>query len=323
MGRDVGVDSCSCAYQHGRRAIGGLPRRPTPDPGRRADVRPQYRPPSRGERSRVEPFCRQRDRFPFPQGSHRGECRRGVAGRGDQQDPARAQQGGADRAARAGRRHCPPQRDRGRLQAALQTALGHHDRAAGLRVVLAARPSPPLPGALPRLRYSKVLPNYPGSIENVGARERAMEPVKFVALDRDDLEVVSTHLQDALVKVCDVIWRPQEKRVVVGLSRFDWLSAEGTKPELRRCRSALRFERVNCCKCRNVDPTGKAAVLNLLAVEFAETDPPAGVVSLIFSGGGTLRLEVECLEAELTDLGPSWPAAARPIHTDETPDLRG
>ncbi len=139
-----------------------------------------------------------------------------------------------------------------------------------------------------------------------------MEPVKFVAVDRDDLEVVSTHLQDALVKVCDVLWRPQEKRVVVGLSR-----------ELRRCRSALRFERVNCCKCRNVNPAGKGAVLNLLAVEFAETDPPAGIVRLIFSGGGTLRLEVECLEAELTDLGPSWPAAARPIHIDETPDLRG
>ena len=75
-----------------------------------------------------------------------------------------------------------------------------------------------------------------------------MEPVKFVALDRDDLEVVSTHLQDALVKVADVMWRPQEKRLVVALSRFDWLSAEGTKPELRRCRAALRFERVKCCK---------------------------------------------------------------------------
>ena len=45
-----------------------------------------------------------------------------------------------------------------------------------------------------------------------------MEPVKFVALDRDDLEVVSTHLQDALVKVADVIWRPAEKRLVVALS---------------------------------------------------------------------------------------------------------
>jgi Protein of unknown function (DUF2948) len=150
-----------------------------------------------------------------------------------------------------------------------------------------------------------------------------MEPVKFVALDRDDLEVVSAHLQDALVKVADISWRRQEKRLVVALSRFDWLAAEGTRPELRRCRSALRFERVTCCKCRSVDPAGKDAVLNLLAVEFVETDPPAGVVTLIFSGGGMLRLEVECLEAELADLGPSWPAAARPVHIDESPDARG
>ena len=150
-----------------------------------------------------------------------------------------------------------------------------------------------------------------------------MEPVKFVALDRDDLEVVSTHLQDALVKVADVIWRPQEKRLVVALSRFDWVSAEGSKPELRRCRAALRFERVSCCKCRDLNPAGKDAVLNLLAVEFAETDPPRGVVTLIFSGGGMLRLEVECLEAELADIGPSWPAGLRPVHRDDTPDARG
>ena len=150
-----------------------------------------------------------------------------------------------------------------------------------------------------------------------------MEPVKLVALDRDDLEVVSAHLQDAVVKVADVIWRPRERRLVVALSRFDWLSADGTSPELRRCRSALRFERVDSCRCRNVDPGGRNAVLNLLAVEFSETDPPAGVVSLIFSGGGELRLQVECLEAELADLGPSWQAVARPTHLDGAPDARG
>jgi hypothetical protein len=150
-----------------------------------------------------------------------------------------------------------------------------------------------------------------------------MEPVKFVALDRDDLEVVSAHLQDALVKVADVIWRPEEKRLVVALSRFDWLSAEGTRPELRRCRSALRFERVTSCKCRCVNPAGKDTVLNLLAVEFSESDPPGGVVTLTFSGGGVLRLEVECLEAELADLGPSWPATARPIHVEDAPGARG
>ena len=150
-----------------------------------------------------------------------------------------------------------------------------------------------------------------------------MEPVKFIALDPEDLEVVSTHLQDALVKVADVIWRPQENRLVIALSRFDWLAAEGTRPELRRCRSALRFERVNSCKCRSVNPAGKDAVLNLLAVEFSGTEAPAGVVTLTFSGGGALRLEVECLEVELADIGPSWPAAVRPIHTDDTTDVRG
>jgi hypothetical protein len=149
-----------------------------------------------------------------------------------------------------------------------------------------------------------------------------MEPVKFVALDRDDLEVVSTHLQDALVKVADVLWKPQERRLVIALSRFDWLAAEGTRPELRRCRSALRFERVNACKCRSVNPHGKDDVLNLLAVEFSETDAPGGVVTLIFSGGGALRLEVECLECELADLGPSWPCAERPIHAEGPPDAR-
>src|SRR5205085_4087044 len=101
-----------------------------------------------------------------------------------------------------------------------------------------------------------------------------MEPLKFVALDRDDLEVVSTHLQDALVKVCDVVWRPHDKRLVVAVSRFDWPAAEGPNPELRRCRAALRFERVNSCKCKCVNPHGKDAVLNLLAVEFDEFDAP-------------------------------------------------
>jgi len=148
-----------------------------------------------------------------------------------------------------------------------------------------------------------------------------MEPMKFVALDRDDLEVVSTHLQDALVKVSDIIWRPQEKRLVVSLSRFDWVSSQAEKPELRRCQSALRFDRVNSCKCRCVNPAGKDDVLNLLAVEFTETDPPAGAVTLMFSGGGALRLEVECLEAELTDLGPAWPATERPLHVEDAPTM--
>jgi hypothetical protein len=147
---------------------------------------------------------------------------------------------------------------------------------------------------------------------------QAVDQLKFAVLDEEDLEVVSAHLQDAVVKVADLLWRPNERRVVVALNRFDWESAQSDKPEYRRRRSALRFERVLSCKCRSVDPAGKDAVLNLLTVEFTETDSPSGIVSLIFSGGAAVRMEVECLEAELVDLGPVWTAMKCPVHAEAT-----
>jgi hypothetical protein len=142
-------------------------------------------------------------------------------------------------------------------------------------------------------------------------------PLKFVALDGEDLEVVSTHLQDAVVNASEVLWRPQEHRLVVALNRFDWESAvQPGKPEYRRRRAALRFERVQSCKSRGLEPQNRNAVLNLLSVEFSPTDAPAGLVTLTFSGGAAIRLEVECLEAELADLGPTWTTAACPAHAD-------
>jgi hypothetical protein len=144
-----------------------------------------------------------------------------------------------------------------------------------------------------------------------------MDPLKLIALDQEDIEVVSAHLQDAAIKASDIHWRPAEKRVVVGLNRFNWEVANGSTPEFRRCRAALRFERVLACRCRNVNAAAKEQTLNLLAVAFDESDPPGGAVVLTFSGGAALRLDVECLEAELADLGPSWVTECCPDHTLE------
>src|ERR671929_671987 len=112
-----------------------------------------------------------------------------------------------------------------------------------------------------------------------------MNQLKLIALDQDDIAIVSTHLQDAVVKVSDIIWLPGEKRLVIGLNRFDWEACGCEDPCYKRRRTALRFERVNAFRCRNVNPADKDAVLNLLAVEFAPSDVPSGVVTLIFSGG--------------------------------------
>jgi hypothetical protein len=147
-----------------------------------------------------------------------------------------------------------------------------------------------------------------------------MEELKLVALDKDDIEVVSAHVQDALVKVADIFWQPRARRFVMALNRFDWMNAvdadglKTTLPEYRRCRTALRFERVISCRYRDLDQTNKDLFLNLLSIEFAGGEAPAGTVTMTFSGGGAIRLEVECLEAELADLGEVFSEKACPDH---------
>ena len=131
-----------------------------------------------------------------------------------------------------------------------------------------------------------------------------MEARRLVALDEDDLAVVSTHVQDAAVRIGEIHWRPAEKRFVLGMQRIDWDQVIGGKPQSRCLVSALRFDRVLSCKSRNIDLDATDTTLDLLGIEFHPAEPPGGSAVLMFAGGGVLRLDVECLECELADLGP-------------------
>lgn len=128
--------------------------------------------------------------------------------------------------------------------------------------------------------------------------------LKLIALDADDLAVISAHVQDARVAPADIIWRQAEKRLVIGMNRLDWEQTLSGKTEPRRLVAALRFDRVLACKSRNIDLQNPDHRLELLGIEFHETDAPGGNALLMFADGGALRLDVECLECELTDLGP-------------------
>lgn len=145
-----------------------------------------------------------------------------------------------------------------------------------------------------------------------------MPLLKLVALDQDDLTVLSVHLQDAVLQVADLSYQPREKRFVALVNPFDWAlaakdSRAGSKDDQRR-RSALRFEHVTAVRRHNVVQSAPGAVLSLLAVQFDETSAPSGHITLICSGGGAIRLDVECIEAELRDLGPVWSTPHRPGH---------
>ena len=129
-------------------------------------------------------------------------------------------------------------------------------------------------------------------------------PLKLIALDADDLAVISAHVQDARVQTSDIIWRQGEKRLVVGMNRLDWEQTLAGETEPRRLIAALRFDRVLACKSRNIDISQPDARLDLVGIEFHEREGPGGSAILLFAQGGALRLDVECLECELTDLAP-------------------
>ncbi|HEV2605928.1 MAG TPA: DUF2948 family protein [Microvirga sp.] len=142
-----------------------------------------------------------------------------------------------------------------------------------------------------------------------------MDPLKLVALDPDDLAIVSAHLQDAIVRVGDLAFLPGERRFALVARRFDWEATPDEPP--RRRLTGLHFERVLAARTRGIDRGNADAVLNLLAITFEETDSPSGTATLVFSEGAAIQLELECIETQMKDLGPVWEAEGRPVHDIE------
>ena len=141
--------------------------------------------------------------------------------------------------------------------------------------------------------------------------------LKLIALDEDDLAVISAHVQDAHVQISDIVWRQDEKRLVIGMSRLDWEQTLSGETSPRRLIAALRFDRVLACKSRNIDMSAPEATLDLIGIEFHPGEKPAGNALLLFADGKALRLHLECLECELTDLGIGATTDGAPSGRDE------
>ena len=147
-----------------------------------------------------------------------------------------------------------------------------------------------------------------------------MKPLKLIALDEEDLAVVSSHLQDAVMRVGDMAYQPSRKRFAAVVNRFDWEAAQtGNSKNYKRRRAALRFERVFGAKLKNIKPIAEERVLSLLAISFEPGEAPAGKVTLTFSGDASIQLSVECIETELKDLGPAWSTRFKPEHPGTEP----
>ena len=138
-----------------------------------------------------------------------------------------------------------------------------------------------------------------------------MELLKLVALDPEDLGVLSAHLQDAIVRTGDLAFLADRQCFALVARRFEW---EAPGDETRRRLTGLHFERVTKVRTRNIDRTQIDEPLSLLAVTFEPGEAPSGQATLVFAGDKAVQLDLECVEAQLKDLGPVWAAESRPSH---------
>lgn len=142
-----------------------------------------------------------------------------------------------------------------------------------------------------------------------------MPELKLVALDEEDLKIISAHVQDAVLKVGDMTYDARRQHFVMAMNRFAWeVKPRWFRRRHERRRSLVHFARVSSVRSTGIDLGSKDEILSLLAIRFEQTEAPAGMIELAFSGGSTIRLEVECIEGRLTDLGAAWETDVRPAH---------
>ncbi len=138
----------------------------------------------------------------------------------------------------------------------------------------------------------------------------------LAAEDAADLEIISARLQDAVAQMQDLVYLPKRRRFAALFNRFQW-EADAKKGDLR-VRAGLHFDGVLSVKSQKLKKGAPEAVVSLLAIRFTPKggEDPGGTVELTFAGGGALKLEVEVIDAGLTDVSGVWAARGRPEHED-------
>ncbi|MGH7125313.1 MAG: DUF2948 family protein [Stellaceae bacterium] len=141
-------------------------------------------------------------------------------------------------------------------------------------------------------------------------RHRPADALKLLARDEEDLAVISTVLQDALIPVAEMAYLPEERRFALVANRFRWEAPQDRPRENRERRlTGLSVGGVTAVRRRGFNPGDPDRILALLAVRWV-----AGALQLDFAGGASIRLETGDILCHLDDLSEPWPTRWQPRH---------
>lgn len=142
-----------------------------------------------------------------------------------------------------------------------------------------------------------------------------MDSLKLLALDAEDLAIVSAHLQDAVFKTDGLAFDARQHVFSVVVNRFVWENAASRGKSFERRRAVVAFKRVNAVRSLGIDRKDTSAVFSLLAINFTpKGEGPEGTLEVVLSGNASVALDVECVEVQLADTGGAWETSLKPRH---------
>jgi hypothetical protein len=147
-------------------------------------------------------------------------------------------------------------------------------------------------------------------------------PLALRALDAEDLQVISSLVQDAVFPITEMKWQRRKRRFALLLNRFRWedrATAEQRGRPYERVQSLLVFEDVSAVASHGIDLGDRETVLSLLSIGFEPGEDGSGRVTLVLAGDGAVALDVECIEAVLRDVTRPYvaPSKSVPRHPDD------
>lgn len=142
-----------------------------------------------------------------------------------------------------------------------------------------------------------------------------MAGLKLIALDSEDLAMMSAQVQDAITKPTMLDYVPKQKQFSLVMNRFAWDAVKNKRDKsYERRGAALVFAGVTNVRTRGIKRGDDTQTLSILAVQFFPNEAPGGVIEITFSNDALIHLDVECVEARLDDLGSAWETKFKPRH---------
>ena len=142
-----------------------------------------------------------------------------------------------------------------------------------------------------------------------------LKPLRLLAEEAEDLEIISAAVQDSVVKAENLNYEARIRRFSLEINRYRWEEGVTKRRDGERVRSLLAFDGVLGVKTRAVTKADPELILSLLQVTFTpDAEPPGGKITLLFAGDGEIELTVEALDAALLDSDYIWNTRHTPSH---------